>query len=49
VTIAQRQRELAERFSRAHPDVPLVQVPALNRDVHDLDSLREIGNALAGP
>ncbi len=49
VTIARRQRELAERFSRAHPDVPVVQVPALNRDVHDLDSLREIGNALAGP
>ena len=49
VTIAQRQRELAERFSRAHPDVPVVQIPALNRDVHDLDNLREIGNALAGP
>ena len=49
VTIAQRQRELAERFSRAHPDVPVVQVPALNRDVHDLDNLREIGHALAGP
>ncbi|HEX6054186.1 MAG TPA: ArsA family ATPase, partial [Intrasporangium sp.] len=49
VTIAQRQRDLAERFSRAHPDVPVVQVPALNRDVHDLDNLREIGHALAGP
>ena len=41
--------ELAERFSRSHPDVPVVQVPALNRDVHDLQSLREVGNALAGP
>ena len=48
VTTAQRQRELAERFSRSHPDVPVVQVPALGRDVHDLDSLREVGAELAG-
>ena len=26
---AERQRELAERFSRAHPGIPVVQVPAL--------------------
>ncbi|WP_347352973.1 ArsA family ATPase [Intrasporangium sp.] len=44
---ADRQRELAERFSRGHPEVPVAYVPALGRDVHDLASLREVGAALA--
>jgi anion-transporting ArsA/GET3 family ATPase len=48
VRTAERQRELAQRFSRSHPGIPVVQVPALGRDVHDLDSLRQIGHALAG-
>jgi anion-transporting ArsA/GET3 family ATPase len=48
VRTAERQRELAERFSRSHPGIPVVHVPALGRDVHDLDGLREIGAALAG-
>ncbi len=48
VRTAERQRDLAERFSRSHPGIPVVQVPALGRDVHDLDSLREVGSALAG-
>ena len=48
VRTAERQRELADRFSRSHPGIPVVQVPALGRDVHDLDGLREIGHALAG-
>jgi anion-transporting ArsA/GET3 family ATPase len=47
VRTAQRQHELADRFSRAHPGIPVVHVPALGRDVHDLDGLREIGAALA--
>ena len=33
---------------RAHPEVPIVEVPALSTDVHDLDGLRRIGTALAG-
>ena len=48
VRTAERQRELAQRFSRSHPGIPVVQVPALGRDVHDLDSLRQVGHALAG-
>lgn len=48
VRTAERQRELAQRFSRSHPGIPVVQVPALGCDVHDLDSLRQIGHALAG-
>jgi hypothetical protein len=28
--------------------VPIAEVPALSRDVHDLDSLRRIGTAMAG-
>lgn len=49
VETAERQRELAARFSRSHPSVPVVQVPALSTDVHDLDGLREIGESLAQP
>ncbi|MCU1537678.1 MAG: arsenite efflux ATP-binding protein ArsA [Humibacillus sp.] len=48
VRTSERQRDLAARFSRSHPGIPVVQVPALGRDVHDLDSLREVGAALAG-
>jgi anion-transporting ArsA/GET3 family ATPase len=44
---AERQREIAERFSRGYPKVPVAYVPALSRDVHDLASLREVGDALA--
>jgi anion-transporting ArsA/GET3 family ATPase len=45
--IAGRQRHLAERFTAAHPDVPVVEVPVLAEDVHDLDGLTEIGDLLA--
>ena len=47
---AARDRRMAERFTTAHPDVPLVQVAAQASDVHDLDGLRRIGAELAnGP
>lgn len=42
-----RERRLAEHFTSAHPDVPLIEVPALPEDVHDLDGLRVIGKYLA--
>jgi len=45
--IAARQHHLAERFTAAHPDVPVVEVPVLAEDVHDLDGLNEIGELLA--
>jgi anion-transporting ArsA/GET3 family ATPase len=44
---AARQRHLTERFTAAHESVPVVHVPALADDVHDLDGLREIGELLA--
>jgi len=44
----QREHELADRFTAAHPDVPVVEVPARPQDVHDLDGLREIAAAMAG-
>lgn len=45
--IASRQRHLADRFTAAHPGVPVSSVPALAEDVHDLDGLRMIGDLLA--
>jgi anion-transporting ArsA/GET3 family ATPase len=38
-----KERRLAERFSAAHPLVPVAQIPAQPEDVHDLDGLRLIG------
>ena len=46
--VAARQKHLAERFTAAHPDVPIVEVPALAEDVHDLEGLSQIGALLAG-
>jgi anion-transporting ArsA/GET3 family ATPase len=46
--LAARDRRMRERFTSAHPEVPLVEVPALAGDVHDLDGLREVGRSLAG-
>ena len=47
VAVADRERRMLARFTRAHPEVALVGVPALPADVHDLDGLREIGSRLA--
>jgi anion-transporting ArsA/GET3 family ATPase len=44
---ADRQRKLARRFSVGHPSTPVVEVPALAEDVHDVDGLRQVGEALA--
>jgi len=48
-SLAARQRHLADRFTAAHPGVPVSSVPALAEDVHDLDGLRTVGDLLAGP
>jgi anion-transporting ArsA/GET3 family ATPase len=45
---ADRERRLLARFHKAHPEVPVVGVPALAGDVHDLSGLREIGMRLGG-
>jgi anion-transporting ArsA/GET3 family ATPase len=42
------QRRVAEHFTAAHPLVPIIEVPALPDDIHDLDGLRRIGQAF-GP
>ena len=34
------------RFDRVHTDLPVVEVPALPSDAHDLPALREIGRRL---
>jgi hypothetical protein len=48
MTIANREQRLADRFTSAHPDVPVRTVPAAAGDVHDLDGLRGMGEALLG-
>jgi anion-transporting ArsA/GET3 family ATPase len=45
---ARQDLSMVARFGAAHPAVAQQQVPALPTDVHDLESLRAIGNALAG-
>jgi anion-transporting ArsA/GET3 family ATPase len=42
-----REAAVAARFTREHPEVPVVPVAAQPADVHDIDGLREIGIALA--
>ncbi|WP_199429962.1 ArsA family ATPase [Qaidamihabitans albus] len=48
VALAAREERLLARFTRAHPSVPVVGVPALPGDVHDIAGLRDIGDRLAG-
>ncbi|MEV4063128.1 ArsA family ATPase [Nonomuraea dietziae] len=45
--LAAREHREQEHFVSAHPTVPVVQVPAMPQDVHDLAGLREIGALLA--
>ncbi len=48
VAVAGREKRLLARFTKAHPAVAVVGVPALPADVHDLAGLREISMRLAG-
>jgi anion-transporting ArsA/GET3 family ATPase len=41
------ERRLAQRFTAAHPAVPVARVAALPEDVHDLAALRVIGQNLS--
>ena len=47
LSLAARQKHLADRFTAAHPGVPVTSVLALAEDVHDLDGLRTVGQLLA--
>jgi anion-transporting ArsA/GET3 family ATPase len=46
---ANREQRLADRFTSAHPEVPIRTVPAAAGDVHDLAGLRVMGTELTGP
>ncbi|TYP87087.1 anion-transporting ArsA/GET3 family ATPase [Blastococcus xanthinilyticus] len=46
---AAREQHLADRFTSAHPEVAMRTVPAAAGDVHDLDGLRVMAEALTGP
>ena len=46
---AERQEGLARRFTAGHPGIPVVEVPAAAQDIHDLEGLREVGQALTAP
>ncbi len=48
MTLAAREQRLADRFTSAHPEVGMRTVPAAAGDVHDLDGLRVMGEALTG-
>ncbi|PWW21698.1 arsenite efflux ATP-binding protein ArsA [Geodermatophilus normandii] len=47
--LAAREQRLADRFTSAHPEVGMRTVPAAAGDVHDLDGLRTMAEALTGP
>ncbi|HEX2291398.1 MAG TPA: ArsA family ATPase, partial [Pseudonocardiaceae bacterium] len=47
VAVADREQRLVARFTKAHPVVSVVTVPAMPADVHDLHGLRTIGEKLA--
>lgn len=46
---ATREQHLADRFTSAHPEVAVRTVPAAAGDVHDLDGLGGMADALTGP
>ena len=48
MNLGERERRVAGSFMSAHPAVPVVEVPALPEDVHDLAGLRHVGEAFAG-
>ena len=46
-TSAERHQAQIGRFRATNPGVPLTQVPAAARDIHDLAGLRQVGADLA--
>ncbi|MFD3608958.1 ArsA family ATPase [Streptomyces atroolivaceus] len=45
--VVAREQHTRDRFTTLHPEVPVTEVAALPGDVHDLSSLRAIGELLA--
>ena len=48
MNLGARERRVAGSFISTHPAVPVIEVPALPEDVHDLTGLRRVGEAFAG-
>jgi len=48
MSLGERERRVAGAFTSAHPAVPVLEVPALPEDVHDLAGLRRVGGFFAG-
>ena len=48
VAIAERERRMLARFTGAHPQVAVIEVPTLATDVNDLGGLQEMGRRLVG-
>ena len=48
MNLGERERRVAGTFTSAYPAVPVLEVPALPEDVHDLAGLRTVGAALSG-
>jgi anion-transporting ArsA/GET3 family ATPase len=46
MNLSERERRVAGTFTSAHPAVPVLEVPALPEDVHDLAGLRTVGASL---
>ena len=44
---AERHHAQTTRFVSGHPGIPVTEVPAAAQDIHDLEGLRDIGDALA--
>jgi anion-transporting ArsA/GET3 family ATPase len=44
---AERHHAQTTRFVAGHPGIPVTEVPAAAQDIHDLEGLRGIGDALA--
>jgi anion-transporting ArsA/GET3 family ATPase len=47
VRLVAREQRLAERFTAAHPGVPVAEIPAQPGDIHDLAGLRKAGELAA--
>jgi hypothetical protein len=47
MSLSERERRVAGSFTSVHPAVPVIEVPALPEDVHDLAGLRRIGETFA--
>jgi anion-transporting ArsA/GET3 family ATPase len=45
--VVSAEHRMRQRFTSAHPSVPVVEIPAQPGDVHDLDGLRLVGAGFA--